>query len=137
TIKGTCGFLGFSKLESVAHVGENLLSRMRDGQIRLDGEITTALLQTVDAVRSMLSHIETAQTEGDAESLDLLGQLTRWSAGRPAASEPAAAKTAVPVPPPAPEPVAEKAATPAPAKTLDPLDAILEEEVRKANELFR
>jgi HPt (histidine-containing phosphotransfer) domain-containing protein len=26
TIKGTCGFLGFTKLESVAHVGENLLS---------------------------------------------------------------------------------------------------------------
>ena len=23
TIKGTCGFLGFTKLESVAHVGEN------------------------------------------------------------------------------------------------------------------
>src|SRR5262249_30484503 len=25
TIKGTCGFLGFGKLEKVAHVGENLL----------------------------------------------------------------------------------------------------------------
>ena len=24
TIKGTCGFLGFSKLESVAHASENL-----------------------------------------------------------------------------------------------------------------
>ena len=32
TIKGTCGCLGLSKLESVAHVGENLLSRLRDGQ---------------------------------------------------------------------------------------------------------
>jgi two-component system chemotaxis sensor kinase CheA len=26
TIKGTCGFLGFGKLEAVAHVGENLLN---------------------------------------------------------------------------------------------------------------
>ena len=25
TIKGTCGFLGFSKLESITHVGESLL----------------------------------------------------------------------------------------------------------------
>ena len=32
TIKGTCGFLGFNKLEKVAHVGENLLTRLRDGQ---------------------------------------------------------------------------------------------------------
>ena len=29
TIKGTCGFLGFGKLESVTHVGENLLSKLR------------------------------------------------------------------------------------------------------------
>jgi two-component system chemotaxis sensor kinase CheA len=28
TIKGTCGFLGFTKLESVAHVGENLRSKL-------------------------------------------------------------------------------------------------------------
>ena len=27
TIKGSCGFLGFAKLESVTHVGERLLSR--------------------------------------------------------------------------------------------------------------
>ena len=34
TIKGTSGFLGFSQLEAVTHVGENLLSRMRDGSWR-------------------------------------------------------------------------------------------------------
>ena len=31
TLKGTSGFLGFGKLEAVAHVGENLLSKLRDG----------------------------------------------------------------------------------------------------------
>ena len=36
TIKGTCGFLGFNKLEKVAHVGENLLTRLRDGQLMLE-----------------------------------------------------------------------------------------------------
>jgi len=36
TIKGTCGFLGFNKLEKVAHVGENLLTRLRDGQLTLN-----------------------------------------------------------------------------------------------------
>jgi two-component system chemotaxis sensor kinase CheA len=44
TIKGTCGFLGFNKLEKVAHVGENLLTRLRDGQLTLNRELTTALL---------------------------------------------------------------------------------------------
>ncbi|TCO79691.1 Hpt domain-containing protein, partial [Plasticicumulans lactativorans] len=42
TIKGTCGFLGFGRLEKVAHAGENLLSKLRDGEIRLTPERTTA-----------------------------------------------------------------------------------------------
>ena len=31
TIKGTCGFLGLPRLESVAHAAENVLGRWRDG----------------------------------------------------------------------------------------------------------
>ena len=31
TIKGTSGFLAFSRLETVTHAGESLLSRLRDG----------------------------------------------------------------------------------------------------------
>src|SRR5580704_9947962 len=64
TIKGTCGFLGFTKLESVAHVGENLLSKLRDGALSLTPEITTALLRMVDAIRQMLQSIESTESEG-------------------------------------------------------------------------
>ena len=31
TIKGTCGFLGLPRLESVAHAGENVLGKFRIG----------------------------------------------------------------------------------------------------------
>jgi len=31
TIKGTSGFLAFSRLETLAHAGESLLSKLRDG----------------------------------------------------------------------------------------------------------
>src|SRR5277367_6855818 len=33
TIKGTTGFLGFSRLEALAHAGENLLGLLRDGKL--------------------------------------------------------------------------------------------------------
>ena len=33
TIKGTCGFLGLTRLEAVAHAGENVLGRYRDGTL--------------------------------------------------------------------------------------------------------
>ena len=77
TIKGTCGFLGFTKLESVAHVGENLLSRLRDGELALNPEITTALLQLVDAVRQMLKSVEVHGNEGERNDQELIKTLTK------------------------------------------------------------
>jgi two-component system chemotaxis sensor kinase CheA len=77
TIKGTCGFLGFNRLEKLAHVGENLLSRLRDGQLVLRPEITTALLRMVDAIRECLKQIESSGQEGDAENKELCEQLAK------------------------------------------------------------
>ena len=83
TIKGTCGFLGFNKLEKVAHVGENLLTRLRDGQLTLNPEITTALLGMVDAIRQMLKEIGSTGQDGDADYPELRETLTRLLAPRP------------------------------------------------------
>ncbi|MDA8026324.1 MAG: chemotaxis protein CheA [Actinomycetota bacterium] len=81
TIKGTCGFLGFEKLEKVAHVGENLLSKLRDGVFVVNPSITTALLATVDAVREILSEIESTNEEGNGDYSALIATLSRLAAG--------------------------------------------------------
>ena len=65
TIKGTCGFLAFTKLEGVTRVGENLLSRLRDGELRLNPEITTALPAMVDAIRQAPANTEATGKEGE------------------------------------------------------------------------
>ena len=88
TIKGTCGFFGFNKLESVSHVGENLLSLLRDGQLLLNPEITSALLAMVDAVRTMLACIESTAGEGDGDYSDLIATLGRLQTPQAARSEP-------------------------------------------------
>ena len=75
TIKGSCGFLDFSKLEALAHAGENLLGLLREGQFLLDVDITSALLAMVDGMRQILAHIEATQTEGDADYTDLIESL--------------------------------------------------------------
>ena len=80
TIKGTSGFLEFNKLGAVAHVGESLLGRLRDGQLTLDGEITTGLLAMVDAVRQMLASIDASGLEGDRDDSELISRLTRLQA---------------------------------------------------------
>ncbi|MBZ5663317.1 MAG: chemotaxis protein CheW [Acidobacteriia bacterium] len=86
TIKGTCGFLGFNKLEKVAHVGENLLTRLRDGQLTLNPEITTALLSMVDAVRQMLAKIQSTGQDGEVDYPELRETLTRLQQSAAAAT---------------------------------------------------
>jgi two-component system chemotaxis sensor kinase CheA len=90
TIKGTTGFLGFGKLEKVAHVGENLLAKLRDGQLKLHPALTTALLAMVDAVRQMLASIEASGNEGERNDQELIARLTSLLA-IDGASAPAAA----------------------------------------------
>ena len=75
TIKGTGGVLGYEKLVSVAHAGESVLSRMRDGSLVLSPEIATALLNMADALRVMLEEIATSGSEGDTDCGDVLAKL--------------------------------------------------------------
>ncbi|MFY7875004.1 MAG: Hpt domain-containing protein, partial [Pirellula sp.] len=80
SIKGACGFLGFTRLESVSHVGENLLSKLRTGELSVTEEITSSLLSLVDAVRSMLGDIEKTGKDGNNEYSDLVAELSRLQA---------------------------------------------------------
>jgi two-component system chemotaxis sensor kinase CheA len=80
TIKGTSGFLAFGKLEALTHAGEGLLSRLRDGGLRLTQERTTGLLQLVDAVRAILASIETSGVENAGDYAELIALLTELQA---------------------------------------------------------
>ncbi|HET6144325.1 MAG TPA: chemotaxis protein CheA [Candidatus Acidoferrales bacterium] len=77
TIKGSCGFLGFSNLEKVAHVGESLLSRLREGKLSLSPEFTTGLLAMVDAIRDMLREIQKTGQDGNETYPKLIETLTK------------------------------------------------------------
>src|ERR1700688_1069563 len=75
TIKGSCGFLGFGKLEKVAHAGESLLSLLRDGNVSLTADLTSGLLSMVDAIRTILSAIQASGQDGEEEYPDLVETL--------------------------------------------------------------
>jgi len=80
TIKGTTGFLGFKRLEKLAHAGENLLGMLREGKLRADGPITTGLLELMDGLRSILRTIEAQDSEGDGHDNVLIGRLDELQA---------------------------------------------------------
>jgi two-component system chemotaxis sensor kinase CheA len=136
TIKGNSGFFGFSKLGAIAHSGEHLLGKLRDGKLRLDGPVAAVLYAMVDAIRSILQAIEATGTEGDSDYRDLSRSLAavaeqpQAAAPEAAAAAPPAQPGAVPVavappepPAPSPAPVVTPEApppTPAPAEQTRP-----------------
>ena len=80
TIKGTTGFLGFKRLEKLAHAGENLLGLLREGKLVADRLTITGLLQLLDGLRSILKTIETEASEGDGEDTLLIEKLEKLQA---------------------------------------------------------
>ncbi|MGY2080655.1 chemotaxis protein CheA [Modestobacter sp. SYSU DS0657] len=115
TIKGTSGFLAFNRLEEVAHVGENMLSRLRDGALDLTPVRTDALLTMVDSIRALLAAIEASGGEG---TVDVTSTVALISAALEDAPAPVVEDTPAPVVEDAPAPAepAPVAAAPAPAK---------------------
>jgi two-component system chemotaxis sensor kinase CheA len=114
TIKGTTGFLGFKRLEKLAHSGENLLGLLRDGKLSADPHIITGLLHLLDGLRAILKIIEAEGSEGPGEDTALIHQLEVLQAPAHAAAEqPAAARAHAhkhaPPPPPVPPPPAASA----------------------------
>lgn len=75
TIKGTCGFLAFARLERLTHAGESLLSELRDGRRAMDQPTTDVLLRMVDTVREILASIEAGGVEGDIDVDDVVEQI--------------------------------------------------------------
>ncbi len=97
TIKGTCGFLGLPRLEAVAHAGETLLGRFRDGTVEVTPPAVTLVLESIDQIKYLMNMLEEhgAEPEGDDAAL-----IQRLEAAAEGELEQPSAK-----PEPAPEPV--------------------------------
>jgi two-component system, chemotaxis family, sensor kinase CheA len=99
TIKGTCGFFGFSTLERITHQAENLLSQLRDGERELSPILVSLILETVDATRTVLASIEKSGEEGP-QRFEELAERLRAAAQSTAGveSEPASVPSGVAAP---------------------------------------
>ncbi|MGD0346062.1 MAG: chemotaxis protein CheW [Terracidiphilus sp.] len=146
TIKGTTGFLGFKRLEKLAHAGESLLGQLRDGKVTAGATVITAQLHLLDGLREILKAIEAEGSEGNGNDAELIARLEKLQApasqtkaknagAAQAARETAAVKVAEPGATAAsaalPEPAATgpahaKAAPPATTPSPEPAEAAAE-----------
>jgi two-component system chemotaxis sensor kinase CheA len=82
TVKGTCGFLGLSRLEAVAHAGETLLGRFRDGKLEVTPVAVTLVLHSIDRIKVILAGLEATGNEPDGDDHDLIAQLEAMAEGQ-------------------------------------------------------
>jgi two-component system chemotaxis sensor kinase CheA len=87
TIKGTCGFLGLPRLETLTHAAETLMGKFRDG-MPVTAEAVTLILSTIDRIKSILEAIEQTEGEPTGDDADLIDQLGRLARGEVPAAPP-------------------------------------------------
>ena len=78
TIKGTCGFIGLPRLETLAHAAETLMAKFRDGA-QVTGDAVTLILATIDRIKDILAAIEKDEREPNGEDSDLISALSEMA----------------------------------------------------------
>lgn len=87
TVKGTCGFLGLPRLESVAHASENVLGKFRDGELKVSTEAVSLILKSIDAIKTILAELEANECEPEGNDKELIDRLNEVAAGKAIAAE--------------------------------------------------
>ena len=86
TVKGTCGFLGLPRLEKVAHSGENILGKFRDGVLPVTPEAVSLILKCIDTIKVLLGHLEQNGAEPEGSDQALIDELNAMADGKAAAA---------------------------------------------------
>ena len=89
TLKGTSGFLDLPRLESVAHAGENILGKFRDGELEVTPAAVTLILESIDAIKMLVTEIGESGAEPQGEDAVLIAKLNAWAEGNGDTAAPA------------------------------------------------
>lgn len=75
TVKGTCGFIGLSRLESVAHKAEDVLGLFRDGALEVTPEYVSLIFESLDRIKYIVGEIEATGEEPKGDDSELINKL--------------------------------------------------------------
>lgn len=98
TIKGTAGFIGLNNLQKIAHSGENILGKIRDGEMPANGVNLSLVFESIDIIRSIVDVIQETSAEPAELNQSFIDRATAAENGQlPPAETAATSATAFPV----------------------------------------
>jgi len=80
TIKGTCGFLGLPRLETLTHAAETLMGKFREG-MPVTPDAVSLILSVIDRIKEILAELDRSENEPGGDDADLIRELERRAFG--------------------------------------------------------
>jgi two-component system, chemotaxis family, sensor kinase CheA len=71
TIKGVSAFLGFMRINKLAHRSENLLDKIRSGEMDIRSRVVDVILDTVDLLKQLIQGVKTGLDGGTGMDIGL------------------------------------------------------------------
>ncbi|MDD9939794.1 MAG: chemotaxis protein CheA [Myxococcales bacterium] len=87
SIKGSCSTFGLSHLSEFSHDVEDTLDRLRTGELCVNRDLSSALLDAVDLLRTLLSAASHGQDEAVPDCAQVLSRIAQASGQQGAASK--------------------------------------------------
>ncbi|NLP15697.1 MAG: chemotaxis protein CheA [Clostridiales bacterium] len=75
SLKGMSGTMGYTKMQHLTHVMENVFSEIRNGKMKATSELVDVLFKGLDILESYLAAIQADGTEGNLDSEDIINAL--------------------------------------------------------------
>ncbi len=63
SMKGSAGFLGFTRMVEITHRAENILNKLRQSELALTPEVINVVLEAVDVVKALMDDIRASGTD--------------------------------------------------------------------------
>ncbi|HKN87183.1 MAG TPA: chemotaxis protein CheA, partial [Nitrospiraceae bacterium] len=82
SMKGSGGFLGFTRLVDVAHRAENILNKLRQGEMAVTPSVINVVLEAVDVVKLLVADIRESGTDIHVEVVSISTKLDTILAGQ-------------------------------------------------------
>lgn len=99
SMKGSAGFLGFNHLVDVAHRGENILNKLRQGEMAVSPAIISVILETIDVIKAIMAGIRESGTDSHVATHAIAAKLDDIINGNMSTSAPAAVHAEAGAPP--------------------------------------
>ncbi|HZS12465.1 MAG TPA: chemotaxis protein CheA [Nitrospirales bacterium] len=86
SMKGSAGFLGFTRLVDVTHRAESVLNKLRQGEIAVTPQVINVILEAIDTVKMLMADIRQSGSDQHVETAPMSQKLDHVLTGTASAA---------------------------------------------------